>query len=354
MAATYSKPTGIPRWADTSGNVVEPSSAKKDEGWVYEEIPPSSYENWRTREIGRWFKWLDERLFDGTTKDAFVLKEPGGGLEMLRLEDTVTNLPTVYMPQGYAELVNTGNGASAGCRVRWLNADRTTQDDAMWMLQTAGDPDHVLKFLHADDGGSGVVDVMVLAGHFSGIWATPLVAFGADILLLPLGGGTNNIGLDTYPWSNLHVDNVYQNNVPHISSYDDLTATPIEITAGGVALTPVTIDKSQLMSATASPTRRITFSRNGIYQFIANITWMADGNDSESAFWGTFNAGVVPGSYVKAFIKKDNVEAVTTVSFMVTVSNPSTDYVEIRGQFLGGGGTDEATRMNLQAFIIKE
>lgn len=67
--ATYTKPTSIPRWADTSANVVEPAEAKKDAGWVFEEIPPSSYENWRTKLNGEWWKWIDERLDDGTNNN---------------------------------------------------------------------------------------------------------------------------------------------------------------------------------------------------------------------------------------------------------------------------------------------
>jgi len=67
--ATYTKPTDIPRWADTSGNVVEPSEAKKDAGWVFEEIPPSSYENWKEKLNGEWWKWIDERFSDGASAD---------------------------------------------------------------------------------------------------------------------------------------------------------------------------------------------------------------------------------------------------------------------------------------------
>ena len=76
MVATYTKPTKIPRWADTSTNIIEPPELKKDEGWVFEEIPPSAFENWRTNLIGSWAKWLDERLFD-------VFEFPSHGLVLL-------------------------------------------------------------------------------------------------------------------------------------------------------------------------------------------------------------------------------------------------------------------------------
>lgn len=76
MAATYTKPTKIPRWADT-GTKLEPAEGKKDEGWTYEEVPPYNWENWKSNLIGEWFKWLNERLFDGTTKDDLIINHPG-------------------------------------------------------------------------------------------------------------------------------------------------------------------------------------------------------------------------------------------------------------------------------------
>jgi hypothetical protein len=74
----YSKPSDIPRWADTSTNIAEPSSGKKDEGWLVNEIPPSSYENWLKNIIGNWFKWLNERMKDsGGDPNLFALIDPG-------------------------------------------------------------------------------------------------------------------------------------------------------------------------------------------------------------------------------------------------------------------------------------
>jgi len=88
MVATYTKPTKTPRWADTSTNILEPPELKKDEGWLFEEIPPSAFENWRTNLIGAWAKWLDERLFDGASKDEFLIKCPKDGTDGLLIADT--------------------------------------------------------------------------------------------------------------------------------------------------------------------------------------------------------------------------------------------------------------------------
>lgn len=90
MAATYTKPTKIPRWADTSLNVTEPSSGKKDTGWLVNEIPPSSYENWRTRTLGEWFKWIDERIFDADAGDSISIKSPGVAEQRILVKDDTT------------------------------------------------------------------------------------------------------------------------------------------------------------------------------------------------------------------------------------------------------------------------
>jgi hypothetical protein len=79
MAATYTKPTTLPRWADDEINNLEPSEGKKDEGWVFEEAPASNYENWRAQLTGQWFKWLDERLDDGADENTLIINDPNDG-----------------------------------------------------------------------------------------------------------------------------------------------------------------------------------------------------------------------------------------------------------------------------------
>ncbi|NIQ91011.1 MAG: hypothetical protein GWM98_04675 [Nitrospinaceae bacterium] len=92
MPALYSRPAKIPRWADTSGNITEPSEGKKDAGWLYKEIPPSSWENWRTNLIGDWFRWLAERFDDYTTADDFIIWHPGLEMDALRFLETGADL----------------------------------------------------------------------------------------------------------------------------------------------------------------------------------------------------------------------------------------------------------------------
>ena len=94
MTATYTKPTKVPRWADTTSHITEPTEGKKDLGWVFEDAPPSDVENWRTKLVGNWFKWLDERFNDGTggtPKDDFQIMHPGSGYQTVYFEaDKIT------------------------------------------------------------------------------------------------------------------------------------------------------------------------------------------------------------------------------------------------------------------------
>lgn len=93
MPATYTKPTKVPRWAD-SGTIVEPSEGKKDDGWEFEEIPASSYENWKENLTGEWFKWINERIFDGTSNDQLLIKHPGDASTLMRSYTTGLEIPT--------------------------------------------------------------------------------------------------------------------------------------------------------------------------------------------------------------------------------------------------------------------
>lgn len=77
----FSRPTDYPRWTGivTSGawvdndlangptggnNAIEPSDAKKDSGWNFEEFPPRNWFNWLLRKISNWIYWLDQQEQD--------------------------------------------------------------------------------------------------------------------------------------------------------------------------------------------------------------------------------------------------------------------------------------------------
>lgn len=85
MPATFSKPTKTARWADT-GTRVEPSEAKKDTGWVFEEVPPFSFFNYLQGITGDWHQWLGERLADGVDENEFVIRNPNDGSVGIRIK----------------------------------------------------------------------------------------------------------------------------------------------------------------------------------------------------------------------------------------------------------------------------
>lgn len=84
MAATYSKPTVVPRWADT-GTRTEPSELEKDTGWVPLQKPPAEYFNWLDGFTGDWLKWINERLADGPSDaDVFSILNPNDATRQLQ------------------------------------------------------------------------------------------------------------------------------------------------------------------------------------------------------------------------------------------------------------------------------
>jgi hypothetical protein len=70
--------------APTTGEYTEPSSGKKDEGWAIDDEPPSSFWNWLTYQSYKWFRWFNERAFDGATALDWVLQgvDSGAGTDL--------------------------------------------------------------------------------------------------------------------------------------------------------------------------------------------------------------------------------------------------------------------------------
>ena len=112
MTATYSKPTTVPRWCTTGANILEPPDVHKDTGWEFEEIPPSPYENWKSKLIADWFFWLNERLFDGVSKNELLIKSPQSGVAALRVGDTVlkSEIPLRVQDNDFGLRYSTGYG----------------------------------------------------------------------------------------------------------------------------------------------------------------------------------------------------------------------------------------------------
>jgi|GEM_PF-5815017 len=144
MAATYSKPTVIPRWADT-GTRTEPSSGKKDAGWTFEEAPPYNYENWLQGITGDWIKWINERFADGASKDELFIKNPGNADDAIKIKAAIIESPYPWE----VDLATAAFGASTA-------AFKGIADSA-----STGNAGHGLHGVGADavsngDGGAGV------------------------------------------------------------------------------------------------------------------------------------------------------------------------------------------------------
>jgi len=98
MAATYTKPAKVPRWNDDLTNNTEPAEGYKDVGWAVDVTPPSSYENWRSNLVGQWLKWIDERFYDGATKDDVAFRDPGNAATAFEI---LSSTARVAMASGY-------------------------------------------------------------------------------------------------------------------------------------------------------------------------------------------------------------------------------------------------------------
>lgn len=67
------KPASEPRWAETAGGtpsveISEPSSGKKDSGWVDAELPPHNWFNWYMQLVYRWIRYLADGVFSGAVQ----------------------------------------------------------------------------------------------------------------------------------------------------------------------------------------------------------------------------------------------------------------------------------------------
>lgn len=71
------KPASLPRWADVGGDIVEPSSGKKDIGWIVSEQPPHSYFNWFQNLVYQWCDYLDGLTDEALTWTAAHIFQKG-------------------------------------------------------------------------------------------------------------------------------------------------------------------------------------------------------------------------------------------------------------------------------------
>ena len=99
------KPTNTPRWANSGGAIVEPTSGKKDVGWVVAEKPPAQFWNWLANLTWQWLDWLST----GMAADQTLIIPPS----MYYTNQTVT-----FNPAGIAAAAeNWANGGVANANI---------------------------------------------------------------------------------------------------------------------------------------------------------------------------------------------------------------------------------------------
>lgn len=214
MTAVYSKPTSIPRWADTSLNVTEPSSGKKDEGWLVGEKGISSWENWRAKLVGSWFKWINERFADGATKDILRIYNPENAQKILELGQ----------PAGVSQLFS-GSGSPGPVRI-WTNVDDGTQDDASFNVYYLL---HKLYFESSKTGGGNEKEYFHLAPTGSNQLSSTRQAIKCAADLIDNGG---SIGAAGDRWAKIY------HEVPWLYAFTDGWGTQLN-TDGWKHITPI-------------------------------------------------------------------------------------------------------------------
>lgn len=123
------KPSVKPRFATSDlnngplggPNILEPSEAKKDQGWLAGEKPPREYFNWMHRLTYQWIDWLDETATNSLQKSSNLS-------DLANAATARTNLGL-----GTAATRNVGTGASdvlqtSDADSRFLNSSSNLSD----------------------------------------------------------------------------------------------------------------------------------------------------------------------------------------------------------------------------------
>ncbi len=256
--ATYSKPAKVPRWADTSSNLVEPIEGKKDEGWLYEEEHISSWENWRTNLIGLWFKWLDERLADGVSNDQLVI------------QFSSTSGKITFDKEGECVLMSRdGAGVNNGAQLWFQNVDRQgggPYDGYMWQWIHFG-PE--LKLQSYDGNDSIEFTYLVFSptpGEIIVSNSTPLV---------PATNGLGKLGKGGVRWGEIYGDKLFFTDQPHL--YATLS-TNVAVSGGTESnVTPDTSRVSNEITISGSiPNQQMDINQDGKYLFTSTQVIQSD------------------------------------------------------------------------------
>ncbi len=147
-----SKPTSLPRWADISGSIVEPSSGKKDVGHEPNEQPPAEHLNWLFNLLYQWADYLgdlENQSLTWTLSHVFsrviTLGNNFTGSEANAITPRLTVEPVNSSVADWTRIAKfkdaglwiKGAGSSSEFALT-VNADRTTDASDKWKKITSG------------------------------------------------------------------------------------------------------------------------------------------------------------------------------------------------------------------------
>jgi hypothetical protein len=133
------KPGTLPRWADVSLDLVEPSSGKQDQGFIGGEQPPAQYFNWLFNLIYQWMQYLN-------APDDLIIGAAKLATEANAVAARITVAPAAEATAQYVCLAALGDariwvGSSTRLAlVITYNATRSTNNTDTWLKITNSQP----------------------------------------------------------------------------------------------------------------------------------------------------------------------------------------------------------------------
>lgn len=125
------KPTKLPRWADAANpaDVVEPTEAKKGQGWLDTESPPHSYFNWWWSLVYTWIAWFKAR-FEDVTNVADYGAVGDGTDETAKIQAAIDATPTggvLFFPRPLSNYSANALNLKPGITIRGQKGDDSNE-----------------------------------------------------------------------------------------------------------------------------------------------------------------------------------------------------------------------------------
>lgn len=354
MSAT--KPTVIPEWARTTAHLTTPTEAKKDLGWEYEEDPSSAIDNWRTKAVGQWCRWISERFDDGASSDDLEILHPGSGKEVAFFETAKTTFyanekiavefeasqTTWYLDdEDLMKLEDTGEftlysrsdgTAIQGARFWMNNPVRSSHDAKSWLFNQISDSFRLQSFDSSD-----VFEYVYWIIEFHA--TDPTMKFTDEIQIIPTTDGNGEIGITGTRWNEIFSDNIFETNAPYLWAQQQGGSVVISSNTPTV-ITPDTDLLNSGLTVQGLPFGRInTISQTGYYKFDCVFILEASIATINISISVKKNGTTVPNStMITELLNGSGFDNTISYSFIADMS-AGTDYYEIELVFVQLGHT---------------